>query len=74
MATDPLSRESLSPVQWWGFRLRVPPGYIPKPVSIVDRLAAGLATAVILEIAFLFSQPSGQGDRNYSFGVAGHSG
>ena len=38
---------------WWGFRLRVPPGYVPKPVSIVDRLAAGFVVAGILETACL---------------------
>jgi hypothetical protein len=35
---------------WWGFRLRVPPRYAPKPVSIAERLAAGFATAIVLEL------------------------
>ena len=38
---------------WWGFRLRVPPGYVPKPVSIVDRLAAGFVVAAVFDIAGL---------------------
>jgi hypothetical protein len=38
---------------WWGFRLRVPPGYVPKPISLVERLAVGFVLAAILATACL---------------------
>jgi hypothetical protein len=38
---------------WWGFRLRVPPGYVPKPLSMMDRLAAGFVVAALMEIGCL---------------------
>lgn len=35
-------------LEWWGFQLRFPPGYVPKPVSAVERvLLAALAGAAL---------------------------
>lgn len=40
-------------IEWWGFRLRVPPGYAPKPVSSVERAMIALSVVLLFEAAWL---------------------
>jgi hypothetical protein len=40
-------------LEWWGFRIRIPQGYVPKPIAAGERLAVALTFAIVLELAWI---------------------
>lgn len=40
-------------MEWWGLRLRLPPGYAPKPVSAVERVALATLSGAALNAVWL---------------------
>jgi hypothetical protein len=43
----------LTQLDWWGFRLRIPGDYVPKPVSAAESLAFGFGVSASLELLWL---------------------
>ena len=53
-------------LEWWGFQLRFPPGYVPKPVSAVERVLLAALVGAALTAAWLCALVFWPGEAGFS--------